>query len=159
MSHFTCLFASKLCMHTWFRDHTHRLCSVDMAEAEEETKTLWDLFSPITINPPSCIVLPATTAYFELKPHVIQLLPNFHGLNHEDPYMHIKDFLEICDTFKFQNFSDESVRLHLFPFSFKDKEKAWLKSLSSRSITTSLYGVRIGFVRDGCGVLHPARIQ
>lgn len=124
-------------MRTWFRDHTHRLCSVDMAEGEEETKTLRELFSPITINPPSCIVLPATTAsHFELKPHVIQLLPNFHGLNQEDPYMHIKDFLEICDTFKFQNFSDESVRLRLFPFSLKDKAKAWLKSLSSRSITS-----------------------
>ncbi|KAM7484084.1 hypothetical protein LguiA_000093 [Lonicera macranthoides] len=107
-----------------------------MADEQEEAKTLKELFSPITTNPPSCIVLPATTAnHFELKPQVMQLLPNFHGIDQEDPYLHIKDFLEICATFKFQNFSDESVRLRLFPFSLKGKAKAWLNSLPSRSIT------------------------
>ena len=65
-----------------------------------------------------------------------KLLPSFYGLDREDPYMHVKDFLEICSTFKFQNFSDESVKLRLFPFSLKDKSKAWLNSLSTGSITT-----------------------
>ena len=50
--------------------------------------------------------------------------------------MHIKEFLDICTTFQFQNFSDESVRLRLFPFSLKDKVKAWLNSLPSNSITS-----------------------
>ncbi|CAL5350857.1 unnamed protein product [Camellia sinensis] len=100
-------------------------------------KSLRDLFSPITTNPPSCIVLSTTNAtHFELKPHVIQLLPIFHGLEREDPYMHVKDFLEICSTFKFQNFSELSVKLCLFPFSLKDKAKAWLNSLPSGSITS-----------------------
>jgi hypothetical protein len=91
----------------------------DNIENVAETRTtLRELFSPITTNPPSCRVLPATTAaHFELKPHIIQLLPSFHGFDHEDPYQHVKDFLEICSTFSFQNFSDESVRLRLFPFS------------------------------------------
>ena len=48
--------------------------------------------------------------------------------------MHVKEFLEICSTFRFQNFSDESVRLRLFPFSLKDKAKAWLNALPSGSI-------------------------
>ena len=82
-------------------------------------------------------MLPATTAtHFELKPQIIHLLPTFHGLDREDPYMHVKDFLEICATCKFQNFTDDSVRLRLFPFSLKDKAKAWLNSLSPRSITS-----------------------
>ncbi|KAL3533842.1 hypothetical protein ACH5RR_007363 [Cinchona calisaya] len=50
--------------------------------------------------------------------------------------MHMKDFLKICTTFKFQNFSNEFVRLRLFPFSLKDKAKAWLNSLPTGSVTT-----------------------
>ena len=50
--------------------------------------------------------------------------------------MRVKDFLEICATCKFQNFTDDSIRLRLFPFSLKDKAKAWLNSLSPRSITS-----------------------
>ena len=37
-----------------------------------------------------------------------------------DPYMHVKEFLDICSTIRFQNFSDESIQLRLFPFSLKD---------------------------------------
>ncbi|XP_075636823.1 uncharacterized protein LOC142609073 [Castanea sativa] len=108
-----------------------------MGETGDDSKTLWELFLPITTNPPSCIVLPVTTtAHFELKPQIIHLLPTFHGLDREDPYMHVKDFLEICATCKFQNFTDDSVRLRLFPFSLKDKAKAWLNSLSPGSITS-----------------------
>ncbi|XP_024036226.1 uncharacterized protein LOC112096775 [Citrus clementina] len=100
-------------------------------------KTLREYFSPLAANQPSCIVLPQTTAtHFELKPSVIQLLPSFHGLEREDPYLHIKEFLDICSTFRFQNFNDESIKLRMFPFSLKDKAKAWLNSLPAGSIST-----------------------
>jgi hypothetical protein len=96
-----------------------------------------ELFAPITTNTPSCIVLPATNAtHFDLKPNVIQIFPSFKSLENEDPYAHVKSFLETCNTFKFQNFSDESMRLRLFPFSLHDKEKAWLHSNMPRSITS-----------------------
>ena len=60
-------------MRTWIRDKENRLVSFDysstMKEIGEDSKTLRELFSPITTNPLSCIVLPATTAaHFELKP-------------------------------------------------------------------------------------------
>ncbi|KAL6547860.1 hypothetical protein OROHE_009565 [Orobanche hederae] len=100
-------------------------------------KTLIEYFSPVTANSPSCIVLPATNAtHFELKPSIIQLLPSFYGLEREDPYMHVKEFLDICSTFRFQNFSEESVKLRLFPFSLKDKAKVWLNSLQAKTITS-----------------------
>ena len=50
--------------------------------------------------------------------------------------MHIKKFLDICFTFRFQNFNDESIRLRMFPFSLKDKAKAWLNSLHAGSLST-----------------------
>ena len=41
-----------------------------------------DFFAPIATSSHSCIVLPPTNAtHFDLKPHVIQLLPLFHGLD------------------------------------------------------------------------------
>ncbi|KAL6557479.1 hypothetical protein OROMI_017829 [Orobanche minor] len=50
--------------------------------------------------------------------------------------MHVKEFLDICSTFRFQNFSEESVKLRLFPFSLKDKAKVWLNSLQAKIITS-----------------------
>ena len=69
------------------------------------TRSLRDLFTPIAINSPLCIVLPPTNAtQFDLKPHVIQLLLSFHSLEMENPYNHVKKLKDRCATFKFQNF-------------------------------------------------------
>jgi hypothetical protein len=104
---------------------------------KDPPKTLRELFAPITTNTPSCIVLPVTNAnHFDLKPNVIQIIPTFNGLENEDPYAHVNEFLESCNTFKFQNFPDESVRLRLFYFSLNGKAKAWLHSNLPKPITS-----------------------
>ena len=104
---------------------------------ECEKRTLRDYPIPFQFNSPSCVTLPQIQAnHFELKPGVIQLLLTFYGLEKEDPYLHVKEFLDICTTFKFQNFFDELIRLMLFPFSLKDKAKTWLNSLEVSSIST-----------------------
>ena len=101
------------------------------------TTSLGDLFALVATSSHSCIVLPPTNAtHFDLKPHIIQLLPSFHGLDHENPYGHVKKFKDICATFKFQNFSDELVHLRLFPFSLHDRAKSWLDSKTPGSITS-----------------------
>ncbi|XP_062161989.1 uncharacterized protein LOC133869023 [Alnus glutinosa] len=107
------------------------------AENVDYTRSLRDLFAPVATNSASCIVLPPTNAtHFDLKPHVITLLPSFHGLDLENPYSHVKKFKDICATFKFQNFSEEFVHLRLFPFSLHDRAKAWLDSNMPGSITS-----------------------
>lgn len=105
-------------------------------ENVDHTRSLRDLFAPVATNAP-CIVLARTNAtHFDLKPHVIQLLPSFQGLDLEHPYSHVKKFKDICATFKFQNFFEESLHLRLFPFSLHDRAKAWLDSNMSGSITS-----------------------
>jgi hypothetical protein len=100
------------------------------------TTSLWELFAPVATSSHSCIVLPPTNAtHFDLKPYVIQLLPLFYGLDHENPYAHVKKFRNMCATTKFQNFSKELVHLRLFPFSLHDRATAWLDSNALGSIT------------------------
>ena len=63
------------------------------------------------------------------------MLPSFYGKTNEDPYKHLDEFLEIYFTVKIQNFTDDVLRLTLFPFSLKDKAKYWLRTLG-KSIGT-----------------------
>jgi hypothetical protein len=66
------------------------------------TTSLQELFTPVATSSHSCIVMPPTNAtHFDLKPHVIQLLPSFYGLDHGNPYDHGKKFIDMCATFKF----------------------------------------------------------
>jgi hypothetical protein len=106
-------------------------------ENVNHTRSLRESFAPVVTNSPSCIVLPPTNAtYFDLKPHVIQLLPSFHGLDLENPYNHVKKFKDICAIFKFQNIFEESVHLRLFLFSLHDRAKAWFDSNMHVSLTS-----------------------
>ncbi|XP_020272344.1 uncharacterized protein LOC109847526 [Asparagus officinalis] len=52
------------------------------------------------------------------------------------PTTHSSIFLEYCDTLKMNGVSDDAIKLRLFPFSLRDKARAWLQSLPPGSITT-----------------------
>ncbi|XP_034212709.1 uncharacterized protein LOC117625210 [Prunus dulcis] len=100
-------------------------------------KPLREFSIPKVTDQPSRIVYPQLTAdRFELKSGMIHLLPTYYGNTTEDPYMHIKQFFEICATIKIQNLDDEQIKMRLFPFSLKDKAKSWLYSLPNASIHT-----------------------
>ena len=60
----------------------------------------------------------------------------FGGLQGEDPYAHILNFLNVCATFKINGIMDDAIRQRLFPFSVRDKAQLWLASLLNESITT-----------------------
>jgi hypothetical protein len=54
------------------------------------TTSLRELFAPVATSSHSCIVLPPTNAtHYDLKSHVIQMLPSFYGIDHENPYSHV----------------------------------------------------------------------
>ncbi|KAH9649110.1 hypothetical protein KPL70_025865 [Citrus sinensis] len=96
-----------------------------------------DYFSPLANLSTSCIRYPNVAARcFELKPSVLNCLPTFYGLENEDPYNHLNNFHTVCQTFKYENFSDDDVKLKLFPFSLKDRARSWLNTLPASSITS-----------------------
>ncbi|RVW20523.1 hypothetical protein CK203_115283 [Vitis vinifera] len=57
----------------------------------------------------------------------------FHGMERENPYAHIKEFEDVCNTFREGGASIDLMRLKLFPFTLKDKAKIWLNSLRPRT--------------------------
>ena len=69
-----------------------------------------------------------------VRPYLVPLLPTFHGMENENPYRHIREFEEVCNTFKEGVTDMDLMRLKVFPLTLKDKAKIWLNSLRPRSI-------------------------
>ena len=73
---------------------------------------------------------------FELKTITLQMLQNiqFHGFPSENSNIHLTNFIEVCDTVKYNGVTEEALRLRLFPFSLGDRAKHWLTSQPPDSI-------------------------
>ena len=55
----------------------------------------------------------------------LQMLQNilFHGLSNEKSNMHLTNFIEVCDTIKYNGVPEEALRLRLFSLSLGDRAK------------------------------------
>ena len=49
--------------------------------------------------------------------------------------MYLTNFIEVCDTIKYNGVIEEALKLRLFPFSLGHKAKHWLTSEPPNSIT------------------------
>lgn len=108
--------------------------------ADDKNRKIRDYATPGFNQLLSGIAPPNMTAtHFELKPvmfEMIQTMGQFGGLPYEDPHSHLKSFLEIADAFSLNGVPEEALRLKLFPFTLRDRAKAWLNSQAPNSITT-----------------------
>jgi len=101
-----------------------------------EEHTLKKHATPSTEVPHDIIVYPMVEGNnFEIKLAVLNLVQQnqFFGSPTEDPNLHIDTFLRLGGTLKV---NQEAVRLHLFPFSLRDRASAWFHSLQVGSITS-----------------------
>ena len=91
-----------------------------------------DHIHPPRVSAPSCIVPP--TKDVNVRPYLVPLLPTFRVMENENPYIHIREFKEVCMTFKEGVTDMELLKLKAFPLTLKDKAKIWLNSLRLRTI-------------------------
>jgi hypothetical protein len=102
-------------------------------ENPPEQKPMKSSFIPRNLNQPSSIAFqPNVQSNFNLSPHLLSMVPHYRGT--EDPYLHIRDFFDLCKTQNIHGLNAKGIRLILFPFSLKDNAKLWLNSLVAGSI-------------------------
>ena len=71
---------------------------------------------------------PASSAEaFDINAALLNLVmkDQFSGSPNEDPASHLNTFVELCDMQKKKDMDNDIVKLKLFPFSLRDKAKAW----------------------------------
>ena len=95
-------------------------------------RSMRDHIHPPRVSSPSRIIPP--TEDVSVSPYLVPLLPTFHGMENENPYTHIREFEEVCTTFKEGASDMELLKLKAFPLTLKDKAKIWLNSLRPRTI-------------------------
>ena len=95
-------------------------------------RSMRDHIHPPRVSAPSCIIPPAEEV--AVRPYLVPLLPTFHGMENENPYTHIRDFEEVCTTFKEGITDMDLLKLKAFPLTLKDKANIWLNSLRPRTI-------------------------
>ena len=95
----------------------------------QSSRALRDYALPLIGIPSIICRLTIQANNFEFKSITLQLIQNmqFMIFPQEYPNTHIFNFLEVCDTIKYNGVSEDAIRLRLFPFSLKDKAKHWLK--------------------------------
>ena len=91
-----------------------------------------DHIHPPRVSAPSCIIPPAEDV--AVRPYLVPLLPTYHGMENENPYTNIRDFEEVCTTFKEGMMDMDLLKLKAFPLTLKDKAKIWINPLRLRTI-------------------------
>ena len=93
---------------------------------------------------PSCITYPEVEdgSTFEIRHHMLEILPSFHGLSTDDPNMHLTEFLMGCKNILVRGFPAESIKLRLFPYTLKDAARRWLLTLHLEALHHGINSVR-----------------
>ncbi|GJT22462.1 reverse transcriptase domain-containing protein [Tanacetum coccineum] len=86
----------------------------------------------------SAIVQPNVDDNFVINStHLKMIWENkFDGYLQSNPHDHIREFLAICNMFKYGETQSEVVKLLIFPFSLCDKAKIWFNKLNEESMTS-----------------------
>ena len=122
--------------HNWnnCRNHAPR----PFIQPDDQFMLLEEFALPPTIVQFAIQRPPIQANNFKLKVVTLQMLESimFHGLPSENPNMHLTNFIEVCDTIKYNGVTEEALRLRLFLLSLGDRAKHSLTSQPSDSITS-----------------------
>ena len=70
---------------------------------------------------------PILTSSYELYPAFIAMLleQTFFGEEDENPYVHLREFEQLCSCLNILGMTHETLKWKLFPFSLLERAKQW----------------------------------
>ncbi|GJV11882.1 reverse transcriptase domain-containing protein [Tanacetum coccineum] len=103
---------------------------------DPDDQPMWENAKIVAPTPNPAIVQPNVDDNFVINStHLKMILENkFDGYLRANPHGHIREFLTICDMFKYGETQSEAVKLLIFPFSLCDEAKTWFNELNEESI-------------------------
>ncbi|GJT45748.1 reverse transcriptase domain-containing protein [Tanacetum coccineum] len=103
-----------------------------------DDEPMWAADRVVAPTPSSAITIPETKNEFTIKGNHLSLFKGnqFDGRIKTNPHKHIREFLGICDMFKYRDTKNEAVRLMMFPLSLTGEAKTWLDELNEGTIET-----------------------
>ncbi|GJT41398.1 reverse transcriptase domain-containing protein [Tanacetum coccineum] len=114
------------------------LCQKLKMNRNLDDQPMWESAKTVAPTPNSVIVQPDVDDNFVINStHLKMIWENkFDGYLRADPHDHIREFLAICDMFKYGETQSEAVKLLMFPLSLCDDARYWFDELNEESITS-----------------------
>ncbi|GKD30706.1 reverse transcriptase domain-containing protein [Tanacetum coccineum] len=111
---------------------------VEPLSEPEHNEPIWAAKRVVASTPVFAITIPETANEFSIKDKHLTIVKRnqFDGRIKTDPHKHIREFLRICDMFKYRDTENEVVRLMMFPLSLTGEAKTWLDELNEGTIET-----------------------
>ena len=98
--------------------------------------TMKEFARPVIGTATAAIQLGEAARNYDLKNIHFSMLPSFYGLPNEDSLSFMRDFYATVQTFPLGILNEDQLRMRCFPYTLKDKAKAWLMSLPPGSLMT-----------------------
>ncbi|GJX68814.1 reverse transcriptase domain-containing protein [Tanacetum coccineum] len=98
---------------------------------------MWESAKTVAPTPNSAIIQLDVDDNFVINITHLNMIreSKFDGYLRADPHDHIREFLAICNMFRYDETQSEAVKLLIYPFSLCDKDKMWFNELNEESIT------------------------
>nr|GEZ67209.1 reverse transcriptase domain-containing protein [Tanacetum cinerariifolium] len=97
---------------------------------DPDNQPMWESAKTVAPTSNSVILRPDVDDNFVINStHLKMIWKNKFDLR-ADPHDHIREFLAICDMFKYGETQSEDVKVLIFPLSLRDKAKTWFNELN-----------------------------
>ena len=104
----------------------------------ENPITMRTELEPDVMLQPQVVTIPPLPegVVFELKPHVINVLPKFEGKPSDDPILHLTAFHEFCMATKPRDVTEDQFKMRAFGFTLIGDARSWYFRMSTGSLDT-----------------------
>ncbi|GKB25175.1 reverse transcriptase domain-containing protein, partial [Tanacetum coccineum] len=104
---------------------------------DPDDQPMWESAKTVSPTPNSASIQLDVDDNFVINSTHLNMIreSKFDGYLRADPHDHIREFLAICNMFRYGKTQSEAVKLLIFPFSLCDEAKIWFNELNEESIT------------------------